>query len=114
MDYLEKLTRLRQEKGLSIGKLTALAGLSENTIYNWYKKKRNVQPTIYALKAICDVLGVSLSHFFAVDEKEYLSAQEEKALALFSSLDEKQKGLSLELMECFVASNNSTAALKAD
>lgn len=114
MDYLEKLTKLRQAKGLSIGKLTALAGLSENTIYNWYKKDKNVQPTIYALKAICDVLGVSLSQFFAEDEKDCLLAREEKALSLFSRLDEKQKGLSLELMEYFVTANNSATASKAD
>ena len=115
MDYLEKLTKLRTDAGLSIGKLTTLAGLSENTIYNWYKKGKKVQPTVYALKAVCDVLEVSLSCFFATNEKEYLSAQEERALTLFSNLDEKQRELCLELMACFATTaNNQTPATKAD
>ncbi len=105
MDYLEKLTELRKEQGLSIGKLTVMAGLSENTIYNWYKKERNVQPTVYTLKTVCDVLGISLSCLFAESEKEYLSAQEEKVLALFSKLDEKQRELCLEIMKAFAATD---------
>ena len=46
-DILKKLDKLRKEKGLSIFKLTELAGLSENTIYNWYNK--GSKPTIEAL-----------------------------------------------------------------
>ena len=37
-DILEKLDKLRKEKDMSIFKLTELAGLSENTVYNWYNK----------------------------------------------------------------------------
>lgn len=107
MDYLEKLTELRKKQGLSIGKLTVMAGLSENTIYNWYKKERNVQPTVYTLKAVCDVLGISLSCLFAESEKEYLSAQEEKVLALFSKLDEKQRELCLEIMQSFATTSTT-------
>lgn len=99
MDYLEKLTKLRTEAGLSIGKLTTLAGLSENTIYNWYRKGKNVRPTVYALKAVCDVLGVSLSCFFAIDDKEYLSAQEERLLTAFSKVDERYRDHILIVVE---------------
>ena len=62
-NILEKLDKLRKEKGFSIFKLTELAGLSENTVYNWYNK--GSRPTIEALKAVCDVLNISLSCFFA-------------------------------------------------
>ena len=112
MDYLEKLTKLRTEAGLSIGKLTTLAGLSENTIYNWYKKGKKVQPTVYALKAVCDVLAVSLSCFFAIDDKEYLSAQEERLLTAFSKVDEKYRDHILIVLEGLATSTgeeNSTA-----
>ena len=70
-DILKKLDKLRKEKGLSIFKLTELAGLSENTIYNWYNK--GSKPTIEALKAVCDVLNVSLSCFFAETINESVS-----------------------------------------
>lgn len=114
MEYLEKLTALRKEQGLSIGKLTSLAGLSENTIYNWYKKDKNIQPTVYTLKAVCDVLGVSLSCFFAENEKEYLSSQEERLLAAFSKLNEKQRALYLELIEEFTGTPKTKVKDKTD
>ena len=88
-DILKKLDKLRKEKGLSIFKLTELAGLSENTIYNWYNK--GSKPTIEALKAVCDVLNVSLSCFFAETISESISAQEEELLALFRALTPTRK-----------------------
>ena len=95
-NILNKLDKLRKEKGLSIFKLTELAELSENTIYNWYNK--GSQPTIEALKAVCDVLNVSLSCFFAETISESVSAQEEKLLTLFRHLTPDQKELYIQLL----------------
>lgn len=95
-DILNKLDKLRKEKGFSIFKLTELAGLSENTIYNWYNK--GSKPTIDALKAVCDVLNVSLSCFFAETLNESISAQEEELLTLFRPLTPTQKELYIQLL----------------
>ena len=95
-DILKKLDKLRKEKGLSIFKLTELAGLSENTIYNWYNK--GSKPTIEALKAVCDVLNVSLSYFFSETISESISAQEEELLTLFRALIPDQKELCKKLL----------------
>ena len=105
-NILQKLDKLRKEKDFSIFKLTELAGLSENTIYNWYNK--GSQPTIEALKAVCDALDVSLSCFFAENINESISAQEEEFLALFRTLTPKQKELSMRLLaELSKCPNNS-------
>ena len=95
-DILKKLDKLRKEKGLSIFKLTELAGLSENTIYNWYNK--GSKPTIEALKAVCDVLNVSLSYFFAETINESIAAQEEELIILFRALTPDQKELCKKLL----------------
>ena len=95
-DILKKLDKLRKEKGLSIFKLTELAGLSENTIYNWYNK--GSKPTIEALKAVCDVLNVSLSCFFAETINESIAAQEEELIILFRALTPDQKELCKKLL----------------
>ena len=102
-NILQKLDKLRKEKGISIFKLTELAGLSENTIYNWYNK--GSQPTIEALKAVCDVLNISLSCFFAENINESISAQEEDLLALFRKLTPSQKELYVQLL---IELNNAT------
>ena len=95
-DILKKLDKLRKEKELSIFKLTELAGLSENTIYNWYNK--GSKPTIEALKAVCGVLNVSLSCFFAETINESISVQEEELLTLFRALTPEQKELCKKLL----------------
>ena len=95
-NILQKLDKLRKEKGISIFKLTELAGLSENTIYNWYNK--GSQPSLEALKAVCDVLNISLSCFFAENINESISAQEEEILGLFRSLTPAQKELCKQLL----------------
>ena len=95
-NILNKLDKLRKEKGFSIFKLTELAGLSENTIYNWYNK--GSKPTIEALKAVCDVLNVSLSYFFSETINESISAQEDELLTLFRALTPAQKELYIQLL----------------
>ena len=95
-DILKKLETLRKDKGLSIFKISELAGLSENTIYNWYNK--GSKPTIEALKAVCDVLNISLSCFFAETINESISAQEEELLTLFRALTPNQKELCKKLL----------------
>ena len=65
-------------------------------IYNWYNK--GSKPTIEALKAVCDVLNVSLSCFFAETINESISAQEEELLTLFRALTPEQKELCKKLL----------------
>lgn len=60
-DVLKKIDKLRREKNLSVFKLTALSDLSENTIYNWYRKGSS--PTLYALRSVCNVLNVICREF---------------------------------------------------
>ena len=103
-DILEKLDKLRKEKGLSVFKLTELTGLSENTIYNWYNK--GSKPTIEALRAVCDVLNISLSCFFAENLNESISAQEEELLTLFRKLSPEQKELCLRVLVEFGKKSN--------
>ena len=95
-NILQKLDKLRKEKGISIFKLTELAGLSENTIYNWYNK--GSQPSLEALQAVCDVLNISLSCFFAENINESITAQEEEILGLFRNLTSEQKELCKQLL----------------
>ena len=96
-DVLKKIDKLRREKNLSVFKLTALSDLSENTIYNWYRKGSS--PTLYALRSVCNVLNVSMSGVFAENKQEHLSAQEETLLLSFEELDDYQKELCLNLVK---------------
>ena len=98
---LKKIDALRKKQGLSIYKLTTQAELSENTIYNWYKKAS--VPTIEALQAVCRVLDVPLFSLFVTNEAEVLTAQEETLLARFRALSPSQKDLLLRIAQEFSA-----------
>ena len=93
--WLEKIDRVRKEQKLSIYKLTTQADLSENTIYNWYKKSS--KPTVEALQAVCRALNISLSSLFATNEAETLNAQEEGLINDFRALSLENKALLMQL-----------------
>ena len=67
MNVGERITELRTAKGLTTNKLANLAGVSQSHLREIELGKRN--PTVETLSFFCDALGVSLSDFFASDEK---------------------------------------------
>ena len=75
MDILEKITKMRLERGWSEYELAERAGLTQSTISSWYRKK--LIPSIPSLQHICDAYGITLSQFFI--EEECFSEQLTKA-----------------------------------
>lgn len=65
MDILEKIDKLRIEKGWSLYKLAEESMLTQSTLSNMFIRK--TQPTIATLTNICNGLNISLAEFFAED-----------------------------------------------
>ena len=86
MEVLEKIEKLRKEKGWSINYLAMESGLTQSTLNNLYS--RNTEPKISTLRAICGAFGITLSEFFKEEENEdelirrvrLLSQENKKAL----------------------------------
>ena len=68
MEVLEKIERLRKEKGWSINYLAMESGLTQSTLNNLYS--RNTEPKISTWRAICGAFGITLSDFFKEEESE--------------------------------------------
>ena len=68
MEVLEKIERLRKEKGWSINYLAMESGLTQSTLNNLYSW--NTEPKISTLRAICGAFGITLSDFFKEEENE--------------------------------------------
>lgn len=66
MTILEKIDKLRIERGWSINNLAMEAMLTQSTLSNLYA--RNAEPKISTLRAICTAFGITLSEFFADEE----------------------------------------------
>ncbi|MFW9087681.1 helix-turn-helix domain-containing protein [Pseudomonas sp. P2758] len=62
----EKLRELRKQRGLTLEKLSDMAGLSKS--YLWELENRESQrPSAEKLTALADVLGVATQYFFEED-----------------------------------------------
>ena len=68
MEVLEKIEKLRKEKGWSINYLAMESGLTQSTLNNLYTRK--TEPKISTLRAICRAFGITLSEFFKEEENE--------------------------------------------
>ena len=87
MDILEKITKLRLERGWSIYKLADEAGLTQSTVSNMFSIKTT--PSISTLSQICDAFGLTLSQFF--NEDEGVDANEQYVLSMYKKLNTKNK-----------------------
>ena len=89
MTVLEKIDKLRLERGWSVNNLAMEAMLTQSTLNNLYA--REAEPKLSTLRAICSAFGITLSEFFA-DEEE-ISADDELFRRVRALSDEQKKGL---------------------
>ena len=68
MDVLERIEKLRKERGWSVNYLAMESGLTQSTVNNLFS--RHNEPKLSTLRAICNAFGISLSDFFAEDKEE--------------------------------------------
>lgn len=72
-----RIRQLMAERGWTIYRLAQESGLSQTTISNIFK--RNNQPSLPTVNAICDACGITLAQFFTENDGEdpvYLSRQD--------------------------------------
>ncbi len=87
-------------------RLSKESGLSESTIANVFK--RNTDPTITTLEAICSGFGITLSQFFTEHEMVELTPELKKLFESWMPLAPEQKAAVLQVRVCqvFCVSNN--------
>ena len=66
MNAQQRIRQLMDERGWTIYRLAQESKLSQTTISNIFK--RNNQPSIPTVNAICDACGITLAQFFAEDD----------------------------------------------
>ena len=97
MDVLAKIIELRSKKGWTEYKLSLESNIPQTTISSWFRK--NVQPSIASLQAICSAFGITMSQFFAEERETYpLTDRQEELVNKFSLLSAKQQDAVLELI----------------
>ena len=98
MDVLDKIKRLQHERGWNGKQLAEKSGLTLSTISTMYK--RNNQPTISTLQALCTAFGITIAQFFA-DSNVPLDLTEEQTALLesWNALTDEQKAALFALIK---------------
>ena len=90
MTIIEKIDKLRLERGWSINNLAMEAMLTQSTLNNLYTRKTD--PKISTLRAICNAFGITLADFFAEESTNEKQEDTQKELIKeISKLTEAQK-----------------------
>lgn len=99
MDTLQRLRQLLDERHWTEYRLAKATGLSDSTIKNIYK--RNTQPTIETLEAICRGFGITLAQFFADGEMVELTPDLKELFNGWVNLTTEQKQAVMAVVNAF-------------
>lgn len=90
MDVVEKIDKLRKEKGWSVNKLASESLLTQSTVSNMFKS--GAATKLSTLQAICDALEITLPDFFYENESSAINPKNLELITFYNQLDsEKQK-----------------------
>ena len=99
MDTLGRLRQLLNERNWTEYRLAKESGLSDSTIKNIYK--RNTQPTIDTLEAICRGFGITLAQFFSEGDMVEMTPELKELFDNWLTLTAEQKQATLTMIRAF-------------
>ena len=97
MDTKKHIKEMMDERGWSIYELSKRTGIAQTTLSNMWK--RNTEPTIPTLRAICNAFGITLSQFFSENDAVELSPEQREFFDHWSALSSNQKNMLMELVK---------------
>ena len=83
MTTFERIKEISKQRGLNLKKTATEAGLSENAIYKW----KIQTPQSNALRAVADVLGVSLDYLLGNTDEMHSNKKDDMPVDLEEVLD---------------------------
>ena len=86
---VEKIERMRNERGWATHKLATESGVSDATIRKWVSDKR--MPSIECLKQICSAFGITIADFFAENKMVELTPDKQELFDKWSGLSKAER-----------------------
>lgn len=96
MDTKRKIKEMMEERNWTVYELSKRSGLAQTTLANMWK--RNTEPTIPTLRAICNGFGITMAQFFADGDFVELTAEQREFFNNWAALSAKQKEMLMDLV----------------
>lgn len=97
MNTKARIRQLLEERGWTEYRLSKESGLAQTTISNIFK--RNTEPTIPTLEAICVGFGITLAQFFSDGTAVELTQEQRDLFDRWVSLTAEQKKVLYDLIK---------------
>ncbi|APS42211.1 Phage transcriptional regulator, Cro/CI family [Weissella jogaejeotgali] len=81
MTLFERIKKAAKERGISLTALSVKSGLGEKTIYKWKEK----EPSANRIKAVADVLGVSVDYLLGNTDDMHANKKDESTVDLIAA-----------------------------
>ncbi|MGM7274142.1 helix-turn-helix domain-containing protein [Weissella confusa] len=78
MTIFERTKEIAKKRGLSLQETAKSAGIGINSIYSWKDKK----PSVDRIKAVADVLGVSVDYLLGNTDEMHSNKKDDKTVDL--------------------------------
>ena len=97
MDTKMRIQALMKERGWTIYELSKRSGVSQTTLANLWK--RNNEPSLATLRALCQAFGITLSQFFAEGSAIVLTPEQLEFLNDWNALSDVHKSILSQLVK---------------
>lgn len=107
-DLVDKIEKLRKERGWTTYRLAEEAGITQSTIFNMHA--RGTLPSVTTLYSICNAFGITLAEFFSDDASFDLNDGERELIYKFRKMSFKDKKAVLALANALCDAPDKTDA----
>lgn len=96
---LSRIDELRNKKGLSKYELAKSIGVSNNTVYDWYRI--GAVPSLENIQRICAVFNITIEQFFNENGTKRLTDEENRLLQEWMLLGDLERQAILKTIQAF-------------
>lgn len=97
---VQKIDKLRYERGWSVYKLSIESDTSQQTLQKWFDK--GATPTLPILEKVCGALGVSLAEVFAENNLVEISEETKKLYDEWCCLTKEEQSSIKQIMRNYI------------
>ena len=100
MTAKERIDELRMKKGWSLNRLAEELGLTNTSVYAWYKKE-GFNPSAQSIETACEVFGISMTEFYSCVNCEQVGQNETLLLDSFRKVPLQEQEKVLQIVKIF-------------